>query len=116
MKILKNYNFIVDWRSKEILLFQIKEIPEDVLNPWGFGYGFEENSMKITEIFNNSDAAKKGLMLGDIVLKINEKSYQNLSKKEQYDIILSDLIPTESKEAHLVVQRNKEDITIDLKK
>ena len=59
MKILKNYNFIVDWRSKEILLFQIKEIPEDVLNPWGFGYGFEENSMKITEIFNNSDAAKK---------------------------------------------------------
>jgi hypothetical protein len=116
MKILKNYNFILDWHTKEILLTPINEVPKDVINPWGFDYGFEENSMKITEIFNNSDAAKKGLMLGDVVLKINEKSYQNLSKKEQYDIVLGDLMPKESSEAHLVVQRNKEEIKIDLKK
>jgi uncharacterized protein YceK len=116
MRILKNYNFILDWHTKEILLSQIKEVPKDVLNPWGFNHGFEENSLKITEIFNNSDAAKKGLMLGDVVLKINDKSYQNLSKKEQFNIVLGDLIPTESTEAHLVVQRNKEEIKIDLKK
>lgn len=116
MKILKNYNFILDWQTKEILLSPIKEVPKDVLNPWGFDYVFENNSMKITEILNNSNAAKKGLMLGDIVLKINEKSYQNLSKKEQYNIFLGDLILTESTEAHLVVQRNKEEIKIDLKK
>jgi hypothetical protein len=116
MKILKNYNLLLDWQRKEILLSPIKEVPKDVINPWGFDYAFEENSMKITEIFDNSDAAKKGLMLGDIVLKINEKSYQNLSKKEQYDIVLGDLIPTEITEAHLIILRNKEEIKIDLKK
>jgi predicted aspartyl protease len=116
MKILKNYNFTVDWQTKEILLSPIKEVPKDTLNPWGFGTVFEDNSLKITEIRNNSDAAKKGLMLEDIVLKINENSYQNLSKKEQYAIFLGDLIPTESTEVHLVVLRNKEEIKIDLKK
>jgi hypothetical protein len=116
MKILKNYNFILDWQTKEILLSSIKEVSKDVLNPWGFDYAFEENSLKITEIFDNSDAAKKGLLLGDIVLKINEKSYQNLSKKEQYAVVLGDLIPTEITEAHLIILRNKEEIKIDLKK
>jgi hypothetical protein len=116
MQILKSYNFTLDWRNKKILLSPIKETPKDVLNPWGFDYAFEDNAMKITEIFNNSDAAKKGLLLGDIVLKINEKLYQNLSKKEQYTIFVGALIPIENTEAHLVIQRNKEEITIDLKK
>lgn len=115
MKIIKNYNFIFDWNSKEILLSPIKEVPKDILNPWGFSFGFEKDSMKITEIFDSSDAAKKGLMLGDIVLKINDTSYQNLSKKEQYDAVVSDLMPTEA-DARLVILRNKEEIRIDLKK
>jgi Aspartyl protease len=116
MQILKNYNLLLDWQRKEILLSPIREVPKDVLKPWGFSCVFEENSLKITEIFDNSDAAKKGLMLNDVVLKINEKSYQSLSKKEQYAIVLGDLIPTEITEAHLIVLRNKEEIKIDLKK
>jgi hypothetical protein len=77
MDFLKNYNIILDWKKNEITLSKIHSLTEKKIVPYGFKIGMDKSIVVVNEIFNNSDAERKGLKLGDKIIKIDEIDFQN---------------------------------------
>jgi hypothetical protein len=81
MGILKNYNLVLNWFTKEISFAKIKEQPQQQPK-LGFAYRFENRSCIVSEILYPSNAAAAGLQLGDSIISINGLQLHGLTDSE----------------------------------
>lgn len=80
---LKDFIVIIDWLENVIYLKPIsKNKPKDNLITYGIKYGFENNRLIIGSIFNNSEAEKIGLQVGDEIKYFNGTEIKYLSQNE----------------------------------
>ena len=70
----------------------------------------EEGKIYIVEIFENSPAKEVGLMVGDIITKINGESVESKNTEEASNIIKS----SNNKKVNIVVNRNGEELSFDM--
>lgn len=108
MKILKNYNIVLDWNQKQILLDKINDIGTETINPSGFKYNKVGSQIQVVEIFANSNAAKAGLELGDVIKSINGINYYNLPYAAQCSLLSFPLDNTIEQYEMVVLKKNTE--------
>ncbi|MGZ3865319.1 MAG: aspartyl protease family protein [Bacteroidia bacterium] len=84
----KNYIVTMDWKQNRIWFSpQEKEI-----TPWetfGFAALKVKDKMVVTFLYENSPVAKAGLKLGDQILAVNGKDFQNVSEEDYCDIVVN---------------------------
>lgn len=69
-----------------------------------------DNNIYIIGVYENSPAAKAGVKVGDIIYKINGEDYTGKDKSEAVDKM------SELDEINLVVKRDEQELSFDLKK
>ena len=72
------YDFVIDWQRKEILL-RNRDPGHRLKKSFGFGYGLEENELKVMFVFDNSPASNAGITAGTQILEIYGKDVEELS-------------------------------------
>jgi len=72
MSFLKNYLVTIDWKREQVFLLQHQEIINDYAESFGIGLIRKGNVMEVSFITEESTAHKKGIQIGDIVLRVNE--------------------------------------------
>lgn len=112
MKFLRNFNILLDWNKKEFVLSKIKDL-ENVDTIKGFKIGLVENNFIVNEIMLESDAQKKGLLLGDKILRINNTSYQNLNEANKCKL-LSDFNNSRESTFKLLIERDKKILELEI--
>lgn len=108
---LKNYIFIIDWKSNEILLKETNLIPIDYWS-FGFSYRFVDGKVKVLNVYQNQNIP---LHLEDEILSINDVSMENLSLEESCQYYLKSK-EDGKKELQLKVKRGNEILYFNVKK
>jgi|GEM_PF-6094104 len=107
MQWMKNFNFILNWFNRTITFSAINEVPVAAIPPFGFSYRFNTSGeLFISEIIKGSDAEGKGLMYGDIIVSINGRNLQQLTKEVQCDIILNGAYSKKATQLNIVIMKN----------
>lgn len=107
---LKDYIFIIDWRQKLIYLKKIKESPVS-LETFGFGYRFIENRAQVIVVY----AIDIPVEIGDIILEINEQSFENLSDADVCELTINKP-EAGKKQIEIKIDRNGEILELQLDK
>lgn len=74
------------------------------LKTYGFSYRFYENHPIISSVVENSDSP---LQIGDIILQINNRSFENLNEEASCKYMLH-RIENDTDSIHIKVKRNNE--------
>lgn len=103
-KFLKNFVFILDWWGNKVYLDAIGTDLRPSLKTYGFSYRFYENHPIISSVVENSDSPLK---IGDIILQINNRSFENLNEEASCSYMLY-RIENDTDSIHIKVKRNNE--------
>lgn len=76
----------------------------------GIGVSIDTKTKAINEVFEDSPAAKAGIMVGDIIIGINDTNVESLSSSE-----VVALIKKETGTYKLTLKRNNESVVVSLK-
>ena len=112
----KNYDLIINWFDKEIILTKKKEYDNSSLISYGFSFNNKNNRLIVGGIYNNSGADHAGLKINDIILKIDTKKYGVLTADQWCNIIENGLFNEEKLSITVVVLRQNEELTFHLEK
>ncbi len=82
---LKNFKFIIDWKTNKIYLQRIKNIPAK-LESFGFAYRFIDFKAKVVLVFQGHQIPLK---IDDEILRINGVSFENLNKESSCQYLLN---------------------------
>lgn len=88
LNFLKNYNIILDWSNKNMLLSNHKEYQNSTINDFGFSWMFADGNLVVGSLTEGSHAEVLGLKLNDKIIEINEENYSELTINDWCDIIL----------------------------
>ena len=112
----KNYDLIINWFDKEIILTKKKEYDNSSLTSYGFSFNNKNDSLIVGEIYNNSSANTAGLKINDIILKIDNKKYGVLTADHWCHILENGLFNEEKSTITVIVLRQNEELTFNLEK
>lgn len=112
-RFFKNYDVIIDWFNKEMLLIKNKEYNNKSLSTYGFSINNKEGELIINQIFINSTAYNKGLKLGDRVIAIDNVNYETISPEQWCDIVENGLIRS-NKDVNIMIIRNNKRLNFTL--
>ncbi|SDH67128.1 aspartyl protease family protein [Myroides phaeus] len=87
---LRNYKVTLSWKEKTMWLEPHERVNKEVYKGFGYRYALRGNNVYINSIYKNSEAAKKGLQLGDQIVAINGVSYTDLNSEEQCKVLYSE--------------------------
>ena len=111
----KHYKVILNWQQRKIYMLKQSDFNAASLSRFAIGIKYINNKPTITELFTNSEAAKAGLLLNDIIVTINGKDVTRLTEAETchyaFNSILKDKETTD-----VTVLRNDKKINCTLKK
>lgn len=80
--IFKHYHVILDWEKREIYLKK-NNLTEKSKKDFGYSLGYDhENSVYINNIYEESEASKKGLQLNDKIISINGVNLEQITEEE----------------------------------
>lgn len=108
---LEDFIFVIDWNQSKIHLKKIKNI-EPKLETYGFGYRFMEKKAVVTLVYNTDDFP---LQLGDIILSLNDKNFENLSDDEACEVKFNSA-KNEKENLKLKIKRNEEVLNLEINK
>lgn len=112
----KNYDLIINWFDKEIIVTKKKEYDNSSLTSYGFSFNNKNNRLIVGGIYTNSSADHAGLKINDIILKIDTKKYGVLTSDQWCNIIENGLFNEEKSTITVVVLRQNEELTFHLEK
>lgn len=112
----KNYNLIINWFEKEIILTKKKEYDNSSLSSYGFSIGNKDDRLIVGGILTNSSAAIKGLKINDIILKIDSENYGVLTTDHWCHIVENGLFNEEKSTITVIVLRQNKKLTFSLEK
>lgn len=119
-EVFKNYSIIFDWNLQKMYFKKNANLSSKKTSEFiSFGFGFIKNGDKIevVKLIKNSEAEKKGLLIGDEVLTINDVIFKNIKDNQFCDFFyfglkefkLGDII-------NVKVLRNNEELKFTLTK
>lgn len=111
---LENYDVIFNWFDYEIILIKKKEHNLSDLTTYGFSYGYNNNYITIDKLFENSSASAAGLKIDDKIIKVNDTSFDTVSKSDWCDILQGNLFENESAEIELTILRKEKKLIFNL--
>ncbi|MCJ7682096.1 MAG: PDZ domain-containing protein [Candidatus Aminicenantes bacterium] len=80
---MRHFIVTVDWLNNKIYLFPRPESPlETQKRSFGLSIGWKDEAVRIISFYEDSEAAKLSLKIGDRVLSVNGKDMTNLSKEK----------------------------------
>jgi len=88
LNFLSNYNIILDWKKKNIALYEVKKFNNLPYLSLGFSLKSDNGKVVVANVIPNTDAERKGLKIGAEVIGINALKITN-DVKEIYEIFHS---------------------------
>ena len=80
---LFNYRTILDFPNKELILVSYDNQQDfEGYNLPGFSYDYDVGKVTVNGLTMDSDARKKGLLIGDQIIEFNGVDFRNLSQEE----------------------------------
>ena len=112
----KNYDLIINWFDKEIIVTKKKEYDNSSLISYGFSFNNKNDRLIVGGTYTNSSADHAGLKINDIILKIDTKKYGVLTADHWCNIIENGLFNEEKSTITVIVLRQNEELTFHLEK
>jgi len=110
----RNYDLVMNWEDKELLLSPHKEYDNQKFIHSGFSLNYQNEALRIASLFKESDAEKSGMQLGDKIIQINGKDYSNTSIDDYCDLI-KQVSKDNYSVKNIVVNRNGERLFFEIK-
>jgi len=110
---LKNYKTTLNWKTRTIYLLQQDSVINSSVETLGLAIRYINNKAVVALLFQNSDAEKAGLQLGDEIIEIEGTNLEELTDAQACDHTFRSLLRNK-KEVALTYLRNnkKQDIKI----
>lgn len=70
---IKQFNSIINWKNQTIELFPVAEPELEEKLSYGFEMVYAKDVFQVVALYKNSNAAQKGLCIGDKIVTINDK-------------------------------------------
>lgn len=109
----KNYDLVMNWADKEILLTPHTAYDNQQLTHQGITLNNQDGALSIASLFQGSQAEKLGLQIGDKIIQMDGKDYANITEEAYCDFILQ--YNEGSQTTNIVVDRNGEQLSFNLK-
>ncbi|WP_158211125.1 PDZ domain-containing protein [Myroides phaeus] len=87
---LKNYKVTLSWKEKTIWFEPMEAENKEAYKGFGYRYALRGENVYINSIYADSEAAAKGLQIGDQIVAINGVGYTNLNSEEQCKVLYSE--------------------------
>lgn len=110
---LKNYTTTLNWKNKAIYLQQHNNIASNTFETMGLSIRFINNKAVVAMIFQDSDAEKLGLQLGDELLEIDGINLQHLTDEQACHLTFNSPLKYR-KDISLTYARNSETHSITI--
>ncbi len=107
MNFFKNYDLIINWFNKEILLVRNSEYDYSIHVGFGFSWLLEDEKLIVGSLTAESNAVKIGLKLNDQIIGINGEDYTSISAQRWCEL-LENKSKLNSDTINLTVSRNGE--------
>lgn len=111
---LKNYDVVLNWKDKEILLSPHTPYDNQKLTHNGITINYEDGALKIASLIKESEAETLGIQLGDKIIQLNGKDYAAITQEAYCDLIVQ-LIGGNNQIKNIVISRDGEELSFDLK-
>lgn len=109
MDLVKRFNVVFDYTNKTMKLIPNKNIDAPFnFNLTGLSFRAKDNQIVISNVMNDSPAAKAGIVTGDIVVNIDEKEFSSIDALKGY------LAGSYSKKTFLI-KRNGETLKVSVR-
>ena len=115
-KILKDYELTIDWKNNILYLDNYFPSEKYIIEDYGFYIYKRFNSIEVVGVYIDSDADKKGIKNGDIVLKINEIDFAKISEEEICDLFFNFKNYFNNQPISVTILRNKEKLNFNISK
>ena len=110
----KNYDLVMNWADKEILLSPHTEYDNHTFSHMGSTLHKKDGSLRIASLIKESAAEKLGIELGDKIVEIDGKDYANISMEDYCELIEDWIEQRNTPKRTLVIRRNGEYLSFDL--
>ncbi|WP_027076390.1 retropepsin-like aspartic protease [Maribacter antarcticus] len=107
----KNYDFVLNWFTKEILLINKTEYDNSTLATFGFSCSNQENHLIVSNIYKNMEDLK----IGDQILQVGKTNYNKLLP-EQWCEILENGLTKEKEVLKISILRDNKKLSFTLRK
>lgn len=110
----KNYDLVMNWVDKELLLSPHTDYENEKITHAGFNLNYQDDALRIATLIKESDAEKSGMQLGDKIIQINGKDYSNTSIDDYCDLI-KQVSKDNYSIKNIVINRNGERLSFNIK-
>ncbi|MDR6967277.1 hypothetical protein J2X31_001284 [Flavobacterium arsenatis] len=110
---LRNYKTTINWKNKTIYLQKQDTIKSRIIESFGFAIRYINYKPVVATLFQNSNAEKSGLQLGDEIIEIDGTPFTELTEEQACHYTLNSVLGNK-KEIELTFIRNnqKQDVKI----
>jgi hypothetical protein len=115
MDFLKNYNILLDWTKNEITMCPSHKAQKKSISKYGFKIDTNAGNIEVVELFKAFEADKKGIQLGDKILKINRIDFEK-SNETNFCDLLKQFEKLEDDKIIVTINRNNERLNVEITK
>src|SRR3990167_167376 len=115
-KFLKHYRVIIDWSAKEIILIPNDKFVNNTYESFGISPFYNNDQLEVRMVMLGSEADKLGIKLGDRILEVNGNDMRVFTKDMWCDVINNGLVPESDEMVTLLIDRDGEDLKVQLNK
>jgi Aspartyl protease/PDZ domain len=115
-KFLKHYRVIIDWSVKEIILIPTDEFVNNTNESFGISPFYNNDELHVRMVMFGSEADRQGIKLGDRILEVNGNDMRVFTKDMWCDVIYNGLVPEEATTMTLLIEREGENLKVQLTK
>ena len=109
----RNYDLVMNWKDKELLLSPHTDFDNRQFIRGGFNLHYQEDALRIASLIKESEAETLGIQLGDKIIQIDGKNYANIAIADYCDLIKQ--VYKDNSIKNVVINRNGERLSFDLK-
>ena len=109
-----NYDLVMNWADKELLLSPHTDYDNQQFIHAGFNVHYQDDALVIASLIKESNAEKSGMQLGDKIIQIDGKDYSNSSIADYCD--LTKQLYKDNSIKNVVINRNGKQLSFDIKK
>lgn len=113
LEFFKNYRVMLNWHTKKLKMVQVSEPDKDEYLTYGFNILNEGNSI-IVNYITESSSASKYLEQGDVILRINNTDYSDISEDDYCNILYGKFIYNNTEPLAITVKRNGQEVDLQL--
>ena len=115
-KVLKDYDVTIDWRNKKIYLDNYTFHENYKIEDYGFYFNKKFDKIEVVGIYDDSNADKQGLKNGDLILKINDINFAEISEVDLCDLYFNFKNYFKNENINITVLRDSEELSFNIAK